>query len=362
MKILGIESTCDETAAAVVEFDANKISRESSPKLKLLSNVVHSQIDIHAQFGGVIPEVAARSHIEYANPVVREALSKAGISFKDLDGIAVSYAPGLVGSLLVGTLTARTYARIFNKPFYPIHHVEAHVYANFLNEEPPKFPFLSLVVSGGHSQIVLFKSHGNYQILGETQDDAVGEAFDKVSKILGLPYPGGPAISKAALSGNSSKYKLPKARLKGKYDFSFSGLKTAVLRAVQKEVGVDFNFPSFELAAKLNEQQKNDFAASFQKIAVETLVDKLELAVEDFSPTTVVIAGGVAANSALREELIKRVSKKLPNPVIFTPPELCTDNAAMVATLGAFQSVLSESQNPLKLEVKPSLSMSDSKW
>ena len=281
MKILGIESTCDETAAAVVEFDANKISRESSPKLKLLSNVVHSQIDIHAQFGGVIPEVAARSHIEYANPVVREALSKAGISFKDLDGIAVSY---------------------------------------------------------------------------------VGEAFDKVAKILGLPYPGGPAISKAALSGNSLKYKLPKARLKGKYDFSFSGLKTAVLRAVQKEVGVDFNFPSFKLAAKLNEQQKNDFAASFQKIAVETLVDKLELAVEDFSPTTVVIAGGVAANSALREELIKRVSKKLPNPVIFTPPELCTDNAAMVATLGAFQAVLSESQNPLNLEVKPSLSMSDSKW
>ena len=362
MKILGIESTCDETAAAVVEFNAIEISRESSPKLKLLSNVVHSQIDIHAQFGGVIPEVAARSHIEYANPVVREALSKAGISFKDLDGIAVSYAPGLVGSLLVGTLTARTYARIFNKPFYPIHHVEAHVYANFLNEEPPKFPFLALVVSGGHSQIVLFKSHGNYQILGETQDDAVGEAFDKVAKILGLPYPGGPAISKAALSGNSSKYKLPKARLKGKYDFSFSGLKTAVLRAVQKEVGVDFNFPSFELAAKLNEQQKNDLAASFQKTAVETLVDKLEIAVEDFSPTTVVIAGGVAANSALREELIKRVSKKLPNPIIFTPPELCTDNAAMVATLGAFQSVLSESQNPLKLEVKPSLSMSDSNW
>ena len=155
---------------------------------------------------------------------------------------------------------------------------------------------------------------------------------------------------------------MPKARLKGKYDFSFSGLKTAVLRAVQKEVGVDFNFPSFELAAKLNEQQKNDFAASFQKTAVETLVDKLELAVEDFSPTTVVIAGGVAANLALREELIKRVSKKLSNPVIFTPPELCTDNAAMVATLGAFQFVLGEPQNPLKLEVKPSLSMSDSNW
>ena len=362
MKILGIESTCDETAAAVVEFDASKISRESSPKLKLLSSMVHSQIDIHAQFGGVIPEVAARSHIEYANPVIRKALSQAGISFEDLDGIAVSYAPGLVGSLLVGTLTARTYARIFNKPFYPIHHVEAHVYANFLNQNPPKFPFLALVVSGGHSQIVLFKSHGNYEILGETQDDAVGEAFDKVAKIIGLPYPGGPAISKAALNGDSSKYKLPKARLKGKYDFSFSGLKTAVLRAVQKEVGVDFNFPSFELAAKLTEKQRNDFAASFEKTAVETLVDKLEKAVEDFAPTTVVIAGGVAANSALREELLHRVSKKVPEEIIFTPPELCTDNAAMVATLGAFQAVLSESQNPLNLEVKPSLSMSDSKW
>lgn len=173
MKILGIESTCDETAAAVVEFDANQITRESSPRLNLLSSVVHSQIDIHAQFGGVIPEVAARSHIEYANPVVRKALARAGISFEELDGIAVSYAPGLIGSLLVGTLTARTYARIFNKPFYPIHHVEAHVYANFLNEKPPKFPFLALVVSGGHSQIVLFKAHGDYQILGETQDDAV---------------------------------------------------------------------------------------------------------------------------------------------------------------------------------------------
>ncbi len=362
MKILGIESTCDETAAAVVEFDANQITRESSPKLNLLSSVVHSQIDIHAQFGGVIPEVAARSHIEYANPVVRKALERAGVSFEDLDGIAVSYAPGLIGSLLVGTLTARTYARIFNKPFCPIHHVEAHVYANFLNEKPPKFPFLALVVSGGHSQIVLFKAHGDYQILGETQDDAVGEAFDKVAKIIGLPYPGGPAISKAAQNGDSSKYKLPKARLKGKYDFSFSGLKTAVLRAVQKEVGVDFNFPSFELAAKLSEQQRNDFAASFQKTAVETLVDKLELAVKDFTPTTVVIAGGVAANSALREELVKRVSDKLPDPVIFTPPELCTDNAAMVATLGAFQAVLSKPKDPLELEVKPSLSMSDSKW
>ncbi len=351
MKILGIESSCDETAAAVVKdgFCA-------------LSSVVNSQIDIHAQYGGVVPEIAARSHIEVINPVIREALTRAQCSWNDIDAIAVTYAPGLVGSLLVGTLAARTLAILRNKPLYAIHHVEAHVYANFLNQNPPKFPFLALVVSGGHSQIVLFKAHGDYQILGETQDDAVGEAFDKVAKIIGLPYPGGPEISKAAQNGDSSKYKLPKARLKGKYDFSFSGLKTAVLRAVQKEVGVDFNFPSFELAAKLSEQQRNDFAASFQKIAVETLVGKLELAVKDFAPTTVVIAGGVAANSALREELVKRVSDKLPDPVIFTPPELCTDNAAMVATLGAFQAVLSKPKDPLELEVKPSLSMSDSNW
>lgn len=276
MKILGIESTCDETAAAVVDFENDK----KSPNLKLISNVVHSQIDIHAKFGGVIPEVAARSHIEYINPVTEEALKEANLTINDIDGIAVSYAPGLVGSLLVGTLAARTYAEIFNKPFFPVHHVEAHIYANFLNENPPKFPFISLVVSGGHSQIVLFKNHADYEILGETQDDAVGEAFDKVAKILGLDYPGGPSIARAAENGDENAYILPKARLKGEYDFSFSGLKTAVLRAIQSEAGVDFRFPSFKLAELLTEKQKNDFAASFQKTAVETLVDKLEKAVQ----------------------------------------------------------------------------------
>ena len=215
MKILGIESTCDETAAAVVSFEGEKISQTSSPRINLLSSVVHSQIDIHAQFGGVIPEVAARSHIEFVNPVVNEALAKAGVSWEGIDGVAVSFAPGLNGSLLVGNLAASTYAEIFEKPFFPVHHVEAHVYANFLNENPPEFPFLALVVSGGHSQIVLFCGHSDFEILGETQDDAVGEAFDKVAKILGLPYPGGPAISRAALAGDAFKYKLPKARLSG---------------------------------------------------------------------------------------------------------------------------------------------------
>ena len=251
MKILGIESTCDETAAAVVELPPEGITRYTSVRANLLSSVIHSQIDIHAQFGGVIPEIAARSHIEYINPVIRQALEKAKVSWSDIDGITVSFAPGLNGSLLVGNLAARTYARIFNKPFFPVHHVEAHVYANFLRDTPPRFPFLALVVSGGHSQIVLFRGHSDFEILGQTQDDAVGEAFDKVAKILGLPYPGGPAIAAAAQSGNSTKYKLPKAKLAGEYDFSFSGLKTAVLRAVQKEVGVDFNFPSFDCTKTL---------------------------------------------------------------------------------------------------------------
>ena len=361
MKILGIESTCDETAAAIVEYKG-EITRGSSPRLDLLSSVIHSQIDIHAQFGGVIPEVAARSHIEYANPVVRQALTEADLTFEDIDGVAVSYAPGLVGSLLVGTLTARTYAEVLDKPFYPIHHVEAHVYANFLNEMPPEFPFLALVVSGGHSQIVLFRAHGDYEILGETQDDAVGEAFDKVAKILGLDYPGGPSIAKASLSGDSSAYKLPKARLRGKYDFSFSGLKTAVLRAVQKEVGVGHTFPSFELANRLSERQQADFAASFQQVAVETLVDKIKLAVEEYQPKVVVVAGGVAANQALRAEMVRRLSNLVPNEIIFTAPELCTDNAAMVAALGVFRAALSGPSSPLDLEVKPSLSMRDSRW
>ncbi|MDO4872097.1 MAG: tRNA (adenosine(37)-N6)-threonylcarbamoyltransferase complex transferase subunit TsaD [bacterium] len=362
MKILGIESTCDETAAAVVSFEPSQISQYSSPQIDLLSSVVHSQIDIHAQFGGVIPEVAARSHIEYINPVIRKALAQAGETFESIDGIAVSFAPGLNGSLLVGNLAARTYAQIFKKKFFPVHHVEAHVYANFLNQNPPQFPFLALVVSGGHSQIVLFRGHSDFEILGETQDDAVGEAFDKVAKILGLPYPGGPAISKAAQNGDPSKYHFPKARLAGEFDFSFSGVKTAVLRAVQKEVGVDFNFPSFELAAKLNEQQKCDFAASFQQTAVETLVDKLEKAVQKFQPKTVVIAGGVAANLALREELLHRISRQVPDEIIFTEPQFCTDNAAMVAALGAFHFALGEPQNPLDAEVKPSLSMENAKW
>ncbi len=395
MKILGIESSCDETAAAVVEDG-----------FRLLSNVIHSQIDIHALYGGVVPEIAARSHIEVINPCIQQALDAAQCTWDDIDAIAVTYAPGLVGSLLVGTLAARTLAVLHDKPLYGIHHVEAHVYANFITEagkpmttplskgdvpdrasrapqgeqsspverplgkdgggvgglifpsKQPAFPMLALIVSGGHSQLALFKNHGDYTLLGQTQDDAVGEAFDKVAKILGLPYPGGPSITQAALEGDASKYRLPKAKLSGAYDFSFSGLKTAVLRAVQHEVGKDFTFPSHELAELLSDVQRQDFAASFQKIAVETLVDKTVQAFEDYAPLSVVIAGGVAANTALRTEL----SKRLPIAIEYAPMTLCTDNAAMIATLAYYQAQSVPASDPYSLEVVPSLSMTKTAW
>lgn len=368
MNILGIESSCDETAASVVTD--GRIIR---------SNVVNSQIDIHKLYGGVVPEVAARSHIEVINPVINQALADAQMTWDDIDAIAVTYAPGLIGSLLIGTLAARTLAVLKSKPLYPVHHVEAHVYANFLedrikiidygmgtdkldpdeinsiihNPDSEFFPALALVVSGGHSQIMLFKGHGDYQILGQTLDDAVGEAFDKVAKIIGLPYPGGPSIAKAALNGDPLKYKLPKAKLADKYSFSFSGLKTAVLRAVQHEVAVDITFPSTGLAALLNDVQRNDFAASFQRVAIETLVDKMVLAYNDFDPKSVIIAGGVAANIELRRIL----SERLPIAIHYPAPELCTDNAAMVASLGYYRSLKNTPSDPFEVEVSPSLSM-----
>lgn len=358
MIILGIESSCDETAAAIVEDGR-----------RLLSNVVHSQIDIHTQYGGVIPEIAARSHIEVITPVINKALTDANLTWDDIDGIAVTYAPGLIGSLLVGTLAARTLAITKNKPLYPIHHVEAHVYANFITEQAngldlalpsqqPQFPMLSLIVSGGHTQLVLFRDHGDYELLGQTQDDAVGEAFDKVAKILGLPYPGGPSIAKAAENGDAHAYQFPKAKLQGAYDYSFSGLKTAVLRTVQHEVGVGTDFPSFQLAERLNDVQRANFAASFQRIAIETLVDKTEAAFKAHSPASVVIAGGVAANQLLRQELAAR----LPIAIHYAPIQLCTDNAAMVATLGCYYAQKHEPTTPYVTEVIPSLSMTKTAW
>lgn len=333
----------------------------------MLSNCVHSQIDIHAQYGGVIPEIAARSHIEVINPVINKALADAQCTWDDIDAIAVTYAPGLVGSLLVGTLAARTLAIQKRKPLFAIHHVEAHVYANFITEtslplelpvKQPTFPMLALIVSGGHSQLVLFHDHGRYDLLGQTQDDAVGEAFDKVAKILGLPYPGGPSVAAAAKDGDPTKYALPKARLQNPYDFSFSGLKTAVLRAVQREVGKDFTFPSHELSGLLTASQRNDFAASFQRIAVETLVDKTLRAVQDINPASVVIAGGVAANQELRRQLAER----LPLPIAYAPMSLCTDNAVMIAALAYPMAQHGRYTNPYSLDVAPSLSMTKSAW
>ncbi len=342
MKVLGIETSCDETAAAVVEDGQT-----------LLSNVVASSMDLHVKYGGVVPEIAARSHIEAILPVIHQALDEAKCGWDDIDAIAVTYGAGLGGSLLIGVMTARTLAITHKKPLYGINHVEAHVYANFLSPTPPEFPLLAIIVSGGHSQLVLFRDHFDYTLLGRTQDDATGEAFDKVAKMLGLPYPGGPSIAKAAEKGDPNRYKLPKAKM-SKYDFSFSGLKTAVLRLAQAQIGESFDFPSTKLPERLSAAQKADIAASFQRVAVETIVDKAKLAHEEFKPKSVVIAGGVAASQELRRQL----TEVLPLPLNFPDLKLCTDNGAMVATLGCFKVARGQTEaDPCSLSVDPSLSM-----
>lgn len=364
MRVLGIETSCDETAASVVEDG-----------FRLLSNVVASSMDLHVQYGGVVPEIAARSHIEAIIPVIDQALSDASCTWDDIDAIAVTYGAGLGGSLLVGVLTARSLAIVHSKPLYAINHVEGHLYANFLTETPlpgyvlpraaPEFPILGLIVSGGHSQLVYFRSHFDYTLLGQTNDDAIGEAFDKVAKILGLPYPGGPSVSRKALEGDPYKYPLPKAKMPGKYDFSFSGVKTAVLRLAQEEVGADFTLPSSALPDRLNETQKADIAASFQRVAIETVVDKTVLAFEEYGPASVIIGGGVASAPELRQELSDRLGPLLETAISYTDRKLCTDNGAMIATLGCFKAMLPSARfssgqptaDPYTLDICPSLSM-----
>lgn len=371
MKVLGIETSCDETAAAVVESNGRR-------GLKLLSNVVASSMDMHKVYGGIVPEIAARSHIESINPVIKQALAEAGCGWPDVDGIAVTHGPGLGGSLLVGVLSARTLAIIHKKPLYAINHVQAHVYASFITSasdklakdykfqnEVPAFPLLALVVSGGHTQLVLFESHFDYRVLGKTADDAVGEAFDKVAKMLGLPYPGGPSVEKLAKKGGSRKFVFPKARSRsqgmhtdatqglGRYDFSYSGLKTAVLRAAQQAIGENHNFPSHKLARKLTEKQKADIAAEFSRVAMETLVDKTMLAYEEFLPKSVVVAGGVSASPELR----RQINGRLPIDAFFPDAKLCTDNGAMIAALGYYQGKYSSPTDAKKLDIQPNLSM-----
>ncbi len=339
MKILGIETSCDETAAAVVE-DGREV----------LSNVVVSQIDIFAEYGGVIPEVAARSHLEVMMPVVDKALSDAKCDWDDIDAIAVTHAPGLLGSLLIGTLTARTLAILHEKPLYAVHHLKSHVYANWLSSHDlPTFPLLALVVSGGHTQILQMPAHNRFEIVGTTRDDAIGECFDKVAKILGLTYPGGPSIAKAAAQGDANKYQLPHPNVEG-LDFSFSGLKTAVLRSVQKELGLPISHPSHDLKNHLSEQQVCDFAASFQKTAVDILVEKLKKALDLYPETqAVVLAGGVSANQALREAL----------PEAYFPAlKFAGDNGAMVAAAAYYEiSTGVEPVDPYALNIYPRISI-----
>jgi tRNA N6-adenosine threonylcarbamoyltransferase len=339
MKILGIETSCDETAAAVVENGT-----------KLLGSVLASQIDIHTEYGGVVPEVAARSHLEVILPIIEKAFHEAKTDWSDIDAIAATYGPGLVGSLLIGTLTATTLATLKGKPLIPVNHVEAHPYAAFLGDHQPQFPMLALIVSGGHTQLVLFRNHGDYTVLGRTRDDAAGEAFDKIARLIGYPYPGGPIIAKFAERGNPQAFTFPKPQLgKESLEFSFSGLKTAVLRAAQSAVGRDFRTPSRELAALLSDQQRYDIAASFQRTMVDILAGRVRLAYERYQPASVVVAGGVAANQALRAELANL-------PVLYPPVELCTDNAAMIASLGYFRRQ-QVANSPAILAPNPILSM-----
>ncbi|MFV0485002.1 MAG: tRNA (adenosine(37)-N6)-threonylcarbamoyltransferase complex transferase subunit TsaD [Candidatus Saccharimonadales bacterium] len=343
MIILGIETSCDETAAAIIK-DGKEI----------LSNIVVSQIDIHAVYGGVVPEIAARSHIEAILPVIHQALEKANLTWKDVDAIAVTHTPGLLGSLLIGTLAARTLSVLHNIPLYPTHHLKSHIYANWLaGDEKPEFPLIALVVSGGHTQLIHMTRHNHFDIIGTTRDDAVGEVFDKVAKILGLPYPGGPSIAKAALAGDPNAYKLPIPKVDG-YDFSFSGLKTAVLRAIQKELNVPISAPSHSLAAQLTDRQKNDFAASFQKTAIATLLQKTEKAIQEFQPKSLVLAGGVSANQYLREALENKISQENSLQLFCPPISLCTDNAAMVASAAFFS--INDGQtptDPYELDISP---------
>jgi N6-L-threonylcarbamoyladenine synthase len=347
--ILGIETSCDETAAAVVEDGCN-----------IRSNVVASQVEIHRRYGGVFPEVASRQHILSIVPVVREALDVAHTAWGELDATAVTYGPGLAGSLLVGVNAAKGIAWARGLPLLGVNHIEAHIYGNWLTgEAPPAFPVLCLVVSGGHTELILMTGHGQYQRLGGTLDDAAGEAFDKVGRLLGLDYPGGPAIQEAARGGSPAAFKFPRAWLPGSHDFSFSGLKTAVLREVQKFQPGATGSPDGQASGSarrtptiVRQLPVANLAASFQAAVVDVLVHKTRRAAQEFGATEILMAGGVAANELLRAEMVRRC----PVPVRFPPLRLCTDNGAIVAGAAYFQMAAGE-ESDWDLDVVPSLQL-----
>jgi len=314
MKILGIETSCDETAAAVVEDG-----------VKILSNVVASQVDIHSRYGGIVPEVASRQHMLSIVPIVERALSDARVSSTDLSAIAVTNGPGLAGSLLVGVNMAKGMALAWDLPLLGVNHLEAHIYANWLGGDAPHFPLVALIVSGGHTDLVLMKGHGQLVRLGSTRDDAAGEAFDKVARALGLGYPGGPAIERASKDA-TPRHRLPRAWLRGSDDFSFSGLKTAAVRLAE-ELGASSTSSPNPVAA--------DMAASFQQSVVDVLANKTIAAAKRHGVRQIIVAGGVAANRLLRETVLHRS----PLPVLIPELALCTDNAAMVASCGYFRFV-----------------------
>ncbi len=304
--ILGIETSCDETSAAVVSDGRN-----------VLSNVISSQIDIHTQFGGVVPEIASRKHLEAINPVIDQALSDAGVTLGDIDAIGVTYAPGLVGALLVGVSSAKALSYAANKPLIPVHHIRAHICANYIEHKELEPPFVCLVCSGGHSHIIHVRSYTDYQVLGQTRDDAAGEAFDKVARVLGLGYPGGPKVDKLSLSGDENAVSFKKVSFgKGCYDFSFSGIKTGVINYIHN------------LEQKGEEINKADVAASFQRSVVEVLVDNLVMAAKDVGVSKIALAGGVASNRRLRQEVDLRCKDM---QIFYPSPIYCTDNAAMIA-------------------------------
>jgi len=335
MKILGIETSCDETAAAVVE-DGTKI----------LSNVISSQVELHSRYGGIVPEVASRQHLLSIMPIVEKALADAKVRHSDLSAIAVTNGPGLAGSLLVGVNLAKAVALAWGLPLIGVNHLEAHIYANWLGEDKPFFPAISLIVSGGHTELVLLQGHGDIVRLGRTRDDAAGEAFDKVARALGLGYPGGPVIERAT-QGITPTYRLPRAWIKGSDDFSFSGIKTAVVRLAE-ELKISPSPNPNPLAL--------DLAASFQQAVVDVLVTKTVAAAGKHGVNQILLAGGVAANKLLRETMVRRS----PIPVLIPAHILCTDNAAMVACCGYFR-LLQGKVAGWDLDVVSGLSLGSSK-